>query len=137
MWGAHGRPVRLLFVGRDVREAKGLDILLVRALAVALPDRVLDRSTRFSLVGPDWRNGKSQMLALTRRLGIDHLVEIRRPVRPSEVAQLVQRCDLYVQLSRNEGNPLSLNDALVLGKPAIVSDRVGTASWDEISDSAM
>jgi hypothetical protein len=41
-------------------------------------------------------------------------------------------CDVYVQLSRHEAGPLSLNDALALGKPAIVSDRIGATSHDEI-----
>ena len=51
----------------------------------------------------------------------------------AEVPALFQRCDVYVQLSRHEGSPLSLNDALVLGKPAIVSDQVGTISHTEIA----
>jgi glycogen(starch) synthase len=67
------------------------------------------------------------------RRGVAELVEFSGRVPADEAARLLAGCDVYVQLSRNEGSPLSLNDALVLGKPVIASDRVGTVSSPEIA----
>jgi len=125
-------PVRLMFLGRIDVQVKGLDVL-VEAFARALHGRALAMPPTLTIVGPDWGNGAGPLRELACRLGVGELVEIRGPVAADEVAGLLQTCDVYVQLSRNESSPLSLNDALALGKPAIVSDRVGTVSCEEIA----
>jgi glycosyltransferase involved in cell wall biosynthesis len=120
-------PVRLLYLGRLDVEPKGLDILL-QAFATALRDGGTPAAATLTMVGPDTGGGADRLLGLARRLGVEHAVQIRDPVPQAEVPSTLQECDVYVQLSRNEGSPLSLNDALFMGKPAIVSDRVGTVS---------
>ena len=125
------RPVRLLFLGRIDVQVKGLDIL-VEALARAFHEGGDERAATLTLVGPDRGQGAARLRALAAGLGVGHLVEIREHVPQAEIPALLQDCDVYVQLSRNEGSPLSLNDALALGKPAIVSNRIGTISCDEI-----
>jgi glycosyltransferase involved in cell wall biosynthesis len=125
-------PVRLMFLGRIDVQVKGLDVL-VEAFARAVRGRAPAMPATLTLVGPDWRNGVAPLRQLARRFGVEELVEIRDRVAADEVAGLLQSCDVYVQLSRNESSPLSLNDALALGKPAIVSDRVGTVSCEEIA----
>ena len=125
-------PVKLLFVGRlDVR-TKGLDVML-QAFSKIRHDVAMP-SAELSIVGPDWRSGRSQLRGLARRLDIEDTVILGERVPQTEVPALLRRCDIYVQLSRHEGSPLSLNDALVLGKPVIVSDQVGTISYGEIAN---
>jgi glycosyltransferase involved in cell wall biosynthesis len=121
-----------MFVGRIDVQVKGLD-LLVEAFARAVSELGPSASATLTLAGPDWRGGTAPLRELAARLGVERLVETPGRVAADDVAQLLQSCDVYVQLSRNESSPLSLNDALALGKPAIVSNRVGTVSSDEIS----
>jgi glycosyltransferase involved in cell wall biosynthesis len=129
---ARSTHVELMFVGRIDVEAKGLDVL-VEAFARAVRERTRSTPAKLTLVGPDWGNGAAPLRELAKRLGVAELVEFRGRVAAADVAALLQRCDVYVQLSRNEGSPLSLNDALALGKPAIVSDRIGTISYEDVA----
>jgi glycosyltransferase involved in cell wall biosynthesis len=111
---------------------KGLDTLL-HAFALATQERRLQRPATLTLVGPDWQGGKTRLHELARRLGVEDSLELRDSVVSADVPALVESSDVYIQLSRHEGFPLSLSDALALGKPVIVTDRVGTISHDEIS----
>ena len=77
-------------------------------------------------------NGHAAMRTLAASLGVSDRVQIRDTVPASAICAVLRECDIYVQLAQMQGSPLSLNDALALGKPAIVSDRVGTASCAEI-----
>jgi glycosyltransferase involved in cell wall biosynthesis len=124
------RPVRLLFVGRLDVHTKGLDLLL-QALAHVVAAQ--PASVQLRIVGPDWKGGRHSLEAMVRQLGLTHTVKIADVVDRSRLNGVFDECDAYVQLSRHEGSPLSLNDALVLGKPAIVSDGVGTVSWSRIA----
>jgi glycosyltransferase involved in cell wall biosynthesis len=123
-------PVRLLFVGRLDVHTKGLDLLLP---ALAHVVATAPASVRLRIVGPDWKGGRHALEAMVRQLNLADTVEIADVVDRSQLNEVFDDCDAYVQLSRHEGSPLSLNDALVLGKPAIVSDRVGTVSWSRIA----
>jgi glycosyltransferase involved in cell wall biosynthesis len=125
-----GDVAELVFLGRLDVAVKGLD-LLVAALADAKPR--LSRRVRVTLVGPDWHGGAGELSRLARQLGVADAVVVRGAVRSDEVVDVLAGADLYVQLSRNEGSPLSLNDALVLGKPVLASDRIGTVSDPEIA----
>jgi glycosyltransferase involved in cell wall biosynthesis len=122
----------LMFVGRLDVHVKGLDILIeafARAVALLGPKRRL----RLALIGPAEVEARQALTALARRHEVEGLVVLGGRLDAAEVPATLAGCDVYVQLSRNEGSPLSLNDALVLGKPAIVSDRVGTVSSPEIA----
>jgi glycosyltransferase involved in cell wall biosynthesis len=125
-------PVRFLFLGRMDIAAKGLDVLL-EAFALASRRGGLTRRVTLSLVGPDHRHGKSLLRALAARFGIEHLLEIAEPVTADEVTATLQRCDVYVQVSRNEAFGRSVADALAFGKPVIVSAAVGIVSYREIA----
>lgn len=124
-------PVRFLFVGRIDIQVKGLDVL-VEAFARATPADDSRRPAILTLVGPDVAGGVQRLRTLARRHGVEHRVDIRERVPQSDVPTLLRESDVYVQLSRNDGAPLSLNDALVLGKPVIVSEQVGTVSDEQI-----
>lgn len=124
-------PVRLLFVGRLDVYTKGLDLLL-DAFAMAT------RSGRaphlhLTLAGPDWRGGLARLTAQVADLGIADRVEFPGVLSGRGVADALATADIYVQLSRHEGFPLSVAEALLAGLPAILSNAVGTTSYPEIA----
>ena len=124
-------PLRLMYVGRLAVAPKGLDVLLEAVAAVAEKKR--SAPVELHLVGPDWDGGAEEIEARSQRLGIRDIVKIHGRVPAAEIPALLASCDVYVQMSRNEGSPMSLNDALALGKPIIASNRIGTVSDPDIA----
>jgi glycosyltransferase involved in cell wall biosynthesis len=128
--GGNGAPVRLLFVGRLDVFTKGLDVLLDAYAKVA--EELTHTPTWLTLVGPDWKNGRASLEQRAASLGLDR-ISFTGGVPKHEVARLLNDSDLYVHVSRHEGFSLSAAEALVAGKPAILSSEMGNASYREIS----
>lgn len=127
----HDGAVELLFVGRLDVYTKGLDLLLH---ALAGVTRSAPVSARLTLVGPDWRGGRARLERLASALGIEDAVVFTGAVRAPEVARLLDRADCCVVASRHEGFSLSATEALVRGKPLILSRETGHASYPEIAE---
>lgn len=123
-------PVRFLFCGRLDVYTKGLDVLLD---AFARARRELREDSRLILVGPDWNGGRRLLEERARALGLSDAVELTGGIPGDAVARMLVECDVYVQLSRHDGFPLSVAEALLCGRPCVLSDAVGTVSYPEIA----
>lgn len=119
------------FVGRLDVFTKGLDLLL-EAFAGTLHE-VPGRDSRLILAGPDWHGGLSWLQQRAADLGIADRVRFTGALRGEDVAEVLASADIYVQLSRHEGFPLSVAEALLARKPAVLSDAIGTMSYPEIA----
>lgn len=122
--------VSFVFVGRLDVYTKGLD-LLIQAFAKALRE-VQGIRLKLTLVGPDWRGGRALLMQLARDLGCASAVRFTGALPGEAVRHEVAGSDIYVHVSRHEGFPLALTEALVLARPAIVSREVGTVSFPEV-----
>lgn len=122
--------VSFVFVGRLDVYTKGLD-LLIQAFAKALRE-VQGIRLKLTLVGPDWRGGQALLMQLARDLGCASAVRFTGALSGEAVRQEVAGSDIYVHVSRHEGFPLALTEALVLARPAIVSREIGTVSFPEV-----
>jgi glycosyltransferase involved in cell wall biosynthesis len=120
----------LIFVGRLDIYTKGLDILL-EAFAEAV--RTIRRPVSLTLVGPDWKGSIEILRQKIREMGLNGKVAFTAPVTGTQVREFLAQSDLYVHLSRHEGFPSSVSEALVLGKPSILSSAIGTVSYAEIA----
>ena len=122
--------VDLIYVGRLDVYTKGLDIL-ISAFAASI--RALGGGLRLTLVGPDWRGGRSWLEQRVREVGVGAHVRFTGPLSGSEVAAMLAASDIYVQLSRSDAFGLSVAEALLAGKPTILSHAVGIGSFPEIA----
>jgi poly(glycerol-phosphate) alpha-glucosyltransferase len=105
-----------VYVGRLDVERKGLDRLLAG---------VADSpSWRAALVGPEERGDLPRLRGLIRDLGLSERVTLCGPLHGVPVAEALEAADLFLLLSRWEGMPLALLEALSHGTPALVSDEV-------------
>lgn len=123
--------VRFVFVGRLDVFTKGLDLLLKAFAALARWDA--KNRASLTLVGPEWRGSRQELEKLIKELGITDRVQFTGALPGEQVALALAHADIYVQLSRHDGFPLSLVEALLARKPSIVSQAVGTVSYPEIA----
>ena len=109
----HGH--RLLYLGRLAVPQKGLDLLVEAFGRAAEPD------DRLTLAGSDHRDGRVQLERLTARLGLHERVGFQGPAYGDVKARLFSDHDVFVHLSRWEGLPLAVVEAMTAGLPVVVT----------------
>jgi glycosyltransferase involved in cell wall biosynthesis len=114
-------PICFGCVARLEAGCKGQDLLL-EALA---QERWRDRDWHLRLYGegPD----REYLSRVAKMFGISHRVAFAGHV--ADVRQIWADNHIFVLPSRSEGTPLSLIEAMVCGRPAIVTDVGGNAEW--------
>ena len=107
----------LLFFGRNDVYQKGIDILL-RAYADASRAGL---DIPLIIAGRPHGDSASVLQALIADLGIDRRVQVLGEVPEESKNQLIQRARCLAFLSRWDGPPRPIRDAIALGTPVIVS----------------
>ena len=107
-----------VYLGRLDPYQKGLDLLLE-----AWQDAVgrSEQEVSLALVGPSWKEGTEQLTELRRRLGLEGSVCFTGPLHGEEKFQALLGADVYVQTSRFETSPYSIQEAMACGLPVIVT----------------
>ncbi len=128
--GMPGTGFRFIYVGRLNVIEKGLDLALA---GLAAARRVTGVDACLVLVGPDWAGGRAWLEREATRLGVRAHVHFTGAVDPSRVAGLIAAADCYVQPARNDGFGLAVAEALLVGKPVVISPVVGAAGYPELT----
>jgi glycosyltransferase involved in cell wall biosynthesis len=128
---ARSATTELVFVGRIDVYTKGLDVL-VKALA-AVGSGPAAASVRLTLVGPDFRGGRAVLEDLAAELGVADGLAFTGALPGADVARVIDQSDGAVLVSRHEGLSLAATEALVRGKPLVLSSETGHASYAEIA----
>jgi glycosyltransferase involved in cell wall biosynthesis len=104
-----------VFVGRLDVHRKGLDVL-VQGIADA-------SAWHLALVGPRFK-GVERLERMISDLGLGDRVHLVGERHGTQLRQSVAGADLFASVSRWEGMPMALLEALSLGRPAVVSPAV-------------
>jgi glycosyltransferase involved in cell wall biosynthesis len=109
--------------GRYEPRHKGLDYLLcaIHGLPPGSRPQVILR-------GYDFLGGKGRIVSMVRDLGLAKWVDVGPRIDGAEKTAFLQGADLYVHPSRWESHSVALIEALALGVPTVVSDRLRAAS---------
>jgi glycosyltransferase involved in cell wall biosynthesis len=110
-------PSSWLFLGRLCVRQKGLDLLL-HAYAQARQRCPLPR---VHIVGPDFRGGLSTLQSLAHSLGLAAEVTFAGPLFGKAKQDALREATTLVQLSRWEGMPFSVLEAMAVGLPVLVT----------------
>jgi len=123
---SNGTDLMLGFVGRIDVYVKGFD-LLFKALA-----ELKSRSDRFScklfVVGPfHTKKDERYFHSAVESHGLKDVVKLLGPKYGDEKWQYFLACDIFVHTSRTEGIPMSVMEAMALGRPCLVTPQTNTA----------
>jgi len=105
-----------VYVGRMDIYYKRIDDL-IHGLATA-------PAWKLALVGPQWRDSRRRLERLVSRLGLEGRVFMVGPREGERLRTTQAAGDLFALLSRSEGMPLALFEALEQGRAALVSPEV-------------
>lgn len=110
--------LKVLFLGRYDLKTKGLDTLLKVADLLSKNDNI-----KFVCHGPFDAYGSDVKAVLRYKSenGLKGNIQFLDAVFGYEKDQVIAACDVFILLSRNEGMPMTVVEALKFGKPAIVT----------------
>jgi glycosyltransferase involved in cell wall biosynthesis len=123
--------ISFLYAGRLDVFHKALDTILA-AFAIALQNTP-DKKMMLLLAGRDFSGGRKALQRLAGELGIAANIEFLGHLNETEMARAYRSADIYLQLSRNDAFSLSAAEALLAGKPVILGNEVGPATYREIN----
>jgi glycosyltransferase involved in cell wall biosynthesis len=138
MWGRTsvtntGREVKLLFFGRNDVYQKGIDILLA-GFEKAIRNGA---SVRLTIAGAPWKNSESFMGLFVKKRGLQSNVELVGLVDEKRKWTLLRETDYLVFLSRWDGPPRPIREAIAVGTPVIVSPETNMGSLVKRYDAGM
>lgn len=114
--------LEVLFLARlHERKRPLMFIEMAKALHGKYPD------VRFSMVGPDGGEGPAVEAAI-RRAGMGDALRWEGALAPDDTTARINRSAIYVLPSVHEPFPMSVLEALSLGKPVVVTDSCGLAA---------
>lgn len=112
--------IQCVHIGRMDIYHKGLDLLLT---AIGLQRSFLEeKGVQIHLFGPGNADSKTILQKLIEDLQIGEIVQLHDGVIGEEKEKILLSADIYVQTSRFEGMPVSLQEALSYGLPCLVTE---------------
>ena len=115
--------IRFLFLGRLSLAHKGLDRML-KSFSL-----VKNKNFSLTIAGPDFRGGRTKLERMARELGLESQISFMEPVFGKEKWQLVAESDISVHLSRWEGMPFSILEAMGASKPVLLTPETNLADY--------
>ncbi len=119
--GLEGR--RVVFAPRTIAPLYRHGVL-VEALAGLPPDVVVVMTRHLA-----WPAEVDRLDALARRRGIADRLRILPPVDRSEMVDLYRLAEAVVTIPAQDGTPVSLLEALAVGRPVVASDIAANREW--------
>ncbi len=119
--------LNLLFFGRNDVYQKGIDILL-EGFARAVRNGT---NARLTIAGRPWMDSDQYIRSFTQKSGLEDRVQLLGPVNEEMKYCLIAAADYLVFLSRWDGPPRPIREAIAVGTPVIVSPETNMGSLVE------
>lgn len=126
------KDIKFVYVGRYSIFHKGLDILL--EYCNENKEELKNNNITIDLYGNGTEEDNNILQYKITEYKLDKIIRINAPIYDEEKRKIIVSCDFFIQLSRLEGQPLGVMEALMLGIPSIVSDGTTFGKFVEEND---
>lgn len=117
----------LVFIGRYSIYTKGLDILI--NICNEYKEWFKNQKIFIKLYGSSNKKEVKKLKKMVSDNNLNDLVIINNPIYDEEKEKVLKDSYCFIQLSRHEGQPMGIVEALSLGLPCIVSEGTTFASY--------
>lgn len=114
-----------IFIGRKDIKGKGLDIFL-EACRIS-KDELKKNNVSIDIYGPEENNSNTFLENMISKKKIKDLVRIKGAVFGEEKKEIIRNSQFFILTSLSEGHPVSILEALALGKPCLVTKETNVA----------
>lgn len=108
-----------IYIGRYALYIKGLDMLVM--ICSKYHEWFKKNNIHFNLYGRDSLNGVDKLRSLISKNGVEDTIIINDAIYGQEKEKVLLNAYAFIQLSRHEGQPMGIIEALSYGLPCIVS----------------
>lgn len=120
----------LIYIGRYSIYHKGLDLLV--DICHRNKEWFINNHVQIRLFGRPSRADLDELNKMTKKLGVSTIVNINGPVYGEDKIKILKESYGFIQVSRHEGQPMGIIEALAYGLPCIVT--TGTNFKDYVNN---
>lgn len=120
----------LIYIGRYSYYIKGLDLMI--DICSKNKDWFLKNNVTINLYGRNSINGLSELERAINKNDVNDIVKICGPVYGDDKKKVLENAYGFIQLSRHEGQPTGIIEALAYGLPCVVT--TGTSFAEYVND---
>lgn len=122
--------VEFVFIGRFSVKQKGLDILVEACHLIK--DSIIQKNIHINLYGTDFEGGKNYIQKKIHEYKLEECVKLYAPVYGDDKQRILLKSDVYILISRFEGMPVGILEAMRAGLPVLVTP--GSGVYDIVEE---
>lgn len=113
----------MIYIGRYDYLIKGLDQLILACSLIK--EEMVKKKIKINLYGDGEESSKIKILKNINNNDLKDLISFNGPIYGKEKKEQLIKNDVFIQVSRTEGQPLGVMEAMTLGMPLLISKSTG------------
>lgn len=111
--------IEITFIGRLHIRTKGIDLLLETARISK--EILMENNAKIRMYGPDSNGSIKEIMGYIKKYKLEQVIELHPPVYDEEKLRILKESDIFILLSRSEGLPTVVLEALSCGTPCLLT----------------
>ncbi len=117
----------LIYVGRYSVYTKGLDLLV--DVCYSNKEWFEKNDVKIEMYGTGVEKEISKLKGIIKRYKINNIIKLNGPIYGKEKQETLKKSYCFIQLSRHEGQPMGIIEALSLGLPCICTNQTNFGNY--------